>query len=190
MFLFIGSWKTNSVLVCYSNTSHVLIYPQNLAIFALHLNIQIHLMFLFILNELSKEEILSGFKYISCSYLSSHSSLGSLKVTSFKYISCSYLSYSLPFRTGSSAIQIHLMFLFISALHSGGVVAVNHSNTSHVLIYPKKISSGRMLPQDSNTSHVLIYLKGIDVSYHNGIIFKYISCSYLSPGRNCFATSQ
>ena len=54
-------------------------------------------------------------------------------------------------------IQIHLMFLFI--LGKGGAL--------------------RLPPLDSNTSHVLIYpleSKGMD----SNILFKYISCSYLS----------
>ena len=36
---------------------------------------------------------------------------------------------------------------------------------------------------DLNTSHVLIYLYSTGMSLSNGI-FKYISCSYLSVGRN------
>ena len=70
------------------------------------------------------------------------------------------------------------MFLFIGKTNLAGAT-LQHSNTSHVLIYRKKEGNFNGNGSDSNTSHVLIYLSEIMLlSYADR--FKYISCSYLS----------
>ncbi len=98
-----------------SNTSHVPIYQHfdehNLSCSY----IQIHLMFLFIMDGQISIFDYMGFKYISCSYLSS------------------------PFVSGHSllTIQIHLMFLFIQ-FRKDFVNLRGHSNTSHVPIYQQR----------------------------------------------------
>ena len=78
-------------LYTYSNTSHVLIYRMKVLVACEESQIQIHLMFLFIVQSQSN----------NCLH------------SSFKYISCSYLSYTLSHNISCFCIQIHLMFLFI-----------------------------------------------------------------------------
>ncbi len=75
-------------------------------------------------------------------------------------------------------IQIHLMFLFISP-RASIILTDKYSNTSHVPIYPKDRRRHKNGRNNSNTSHVPIYpdfFKNNQVA----IVFKYISCSYLS----------
>ena len=78
----------------------------------------------------------------------------------FKYISCSYLSKELEKATEQ----------------------IKNSNTSHVLIYPKKTLEIQSKKINSNTSHVLIYHECLEYEIEIEE-FKYISCSYLSTGR-------
>ena len=52
-------------------------------------------------------------------------------------------------------------------------------NTSHVLIYPGHGSGTPSTKGSLNTSHVLIYRKML-LGGHLILMFKYISCSYLS----------
>ena len=59
--------------------------------------------------------------------------------------------------SGLSRIQIHLMFLFITASALSAVTSSAHSNTSHVLIYRYDRKPSVTYLRDSNTSHVLIY---------------------------------
>ena len=58
------------------------------------------------------------------------------------------------FRT---AIQIHLMFLFIVSIFFLNTWYPCYSNTSHVLIYPDFYIPKTRQKLNSNTSHVLIY---------------------------------
>ena len=136
MFLFIDFNKELKIMPLNSNTSHVLIYllpcifkpsailfkyiscsylsiqPQTVR---LELDIQIHLMFLFITSNTTNQNLFIKFKYISCSYLSITIILLLNSPISFKYISCSYLSLK-----GAPVLNSHF-----------------YSNTSHVLIYPQ-----------------------------------------------------
>ena len=117
-----------------SNTSHVIIYPVTETIetdshtfkyiscyylsFMLvwdiyYVQIQIHLMLLFIGLSVADAIALREFKYISCYYLSLFPCLWYLIFASFKYISCYYLSKPKFFH----------------------INVKNHSNTSHVIIY-------------------------------------------------------
>ena len=78
----------------------------------------------------------------------------------FKYISCSYLS----------------------DMKNGAGVYERHSNTSHVLIYRKGAGAGRLYLL------IQIHLMFLFIMFanpeNNGeMIFKYISCSYLSKTR-------
>ncbi len=102
-------------------------------------------------------------------------------------------------------IQIHLMFLFIFTILLSSRFMRLYSNTSHVLIYHRKVGGAKSSYHNSNTSHVLIYqiLMQLDkqsllhsntshvLIYLDLLLFafapnsfKYISCSYLSrvPG--------
>ena len=140
----------------------------------------------------------------------------------FKYISCSYLSCSPSFLARPTFIQIHLMFLFIGINRLGiskkklfkyiscsylslygqsSWLHCSYSNTSHVLIYPRRSTILSRFVFNSNTSHVLIYQTDqaghtgrTDIQIHLMFLFirffvqlqitvfqfKYISCSYLS----------
>ena len=82
-----------------------------------------------------------------------------------------------------SAIQIHLMFLFIRNQNKQ-IREYYNSNTSHVLIYPSMsyLLVGQYI--DSNTSHVLIYRLSANGYTDRTNGFKYISCSYLSTLAN------
>ena len=137
MFLFIDNSTGGKSGMHDSNTSHVLIYPSALS-YQLNYN--------------------SGFKYISCSYLSVKTGHGRRYDYKFKYISCSYLS------------------IYGKLWHR----LYNDSNTSHVLIYPSSSQPFFMVSAHSNTSHVLIYPKLYSITLLDIIRFKYISCSYLS----------
>ena len=71
------------------------------------------------------------------------------------------------------------MFLFIQSICSVCCSNHNYSNTSHVLIYQRKLYKLEDVMFDSNTSHVLIYLEHQKTGGQLDE-FKYISCSYLS----------
>ena len=70
------------------------------------------------------------------------------------------------------------MFLFIVMLWITGNVA-EYLNTSHVLIYPYILGYMLIRSWNLNTSHVLIY-QSEHLYYLYILLFKYISCSYLS----------
>ena len=78
-------------------------------------------------------------------------------------------------------IQIHLMFLFI-VIWFRVALLLHDSNTSHVLIYRIRFFRYIGIMANSNTSHVLIYLV-LDFANGADMLFKYISCSYLSQTR-------
>ena len=61
-----------------------------------------------------------------------------------------------PSQSANKPIQIHLMFLFIIVIMCS-VCNDIYSNTSHVLIYHRKVYHALLIKFNSNTSHVLIY---------------------------------
>ena len=100
--------------------------------------IQIHLMFLFIINDFFTNVYPLGFKYISCSYLSFQKT-----------------PYQLMFHDSNTSHV--LIYHFLSIYHP---LHCSYSNTSHVLIYHFGNFPKVKFHIDSNTSHVLIYLRG------------------------------
>ena len=164
----------------YSNTSHVLIYQILQRKCGGSIGIQIHLMFLFIINVVQYCNWYRLFKYISCSYLSeaamkmfcyhlysntSHVLIyrGCFRlpyiIQQFKYISCSYLS-----QRDSVRVFCHSRFKYISCSYLSKILIfvsliISDSNTSHVLIYLHWRDYRKKEQKYSNTSHVLIYLK-------------------------------
>ena len=119
------------------------------------------------------------FKYISCYYLSRTDMHDMSVAVIFKYISCYYLSQTL---------KLQLVFFL-------------HSNTSHVIIYPRICFVLPYVFLNSNTSHVIIYhsffyrrFSSYSIQIHLMLLFiqkllakqivqikfKYISCYYLS----------
>ena len=158
MFLFILKLATHTFRKKHSNTSHVSIYQQIDAI---------------------DEAIHLSFKYISCFYLSLIQTGCKTRRILFKYISCFYLS-----KIGSKIFNTKIRFKYISCFYLSemqNAVAMlqQHSNTSHVSIYLICLFLSFFFNLNSNTSHVSIYhlaLSKILVA----LIFKYISCFYLS----------
>ena len=122
MFLFIMTGQGISRQQTNSNTSYVLIYHCMRRVDVSTILIQIHLMFLFIINFSCQFFRFIPFKYILCSYLSQLVSGRHLRFPEFKYILCSYLSYQLYKGHIASGIQIHLMFLFIAMFYCLAVV--------------------------------------------------------------------
>ena len=76
------------------------------------------------------------------------------------------------------------MFLFITTVFLFTTDPGICLNTSHVLIYRKENDPTVACVVRLNTSHVLIYLKEEKRAAFDTIVFKYISCSYLSDWRN------
>ena len=66
-------------------------------------------------------------------------------------------------------IQIHLMFLFIKYFKNGDSI-MKYSNTSHVLIYQLKVITMIQAEYNSNTSHVLIYPYLLGINSRDGQI--------------------
>ena len=97
----------------YSNTSHVPIYPLGISLTDSEGNIQIHLMFLFIMLLIFTIIFIKLFKYISCSYLSRFEILLNIRLCD----------------SNTSHVPIYLL----SVLYS--LYVFSHSNTSHVPIY-------------------------------------------------------
>ena len=137
MFLFIPLLPYRYFNFDNSNTSYVLVYHFSESTYTTISYIQIHLMFLFILDLGTKVIMPNRFKYILCSCLSisqkkryicfidSNTSYilvyreipeGALFMVQFKYILCSCLSGTARRSTALWTIQIHLMFLFILKL--------------------------------------------------------------------------
>ena len=124
MFLFILSASAIGFCVCYSNTSHVLIYRSTepeLVSNAENSNTS-HVLIYRFSSPFAVMKLL--FKYISCSYLSHFLGLEVGSIFVFKYISCSYLS---------------------SCLSKFSIFCSN-SNTSHVLIYPLSFGNSTVNP--------------------------------------------
>ena len=71
------------------------------------------------------------------------------------------------------------MFLFI-LFNLSFIADKNNLNTSHVLIYRNVQDAIIWGLNNLNTSHVLIYHNRIPMSQQRILVFKYISCSYLS----------
>ena len=121
--------------------------------------IQIHLMLLFIQQLALVSWLLSGFKYISCYCLSKENVLVPNPVnhsnTSHVIV---YRTHRTPQRAACD-IQIHLMLLFI--LPRFGIAGKKlNSNTSHVIVYLRRIKLKGGIPDNSNTSHVIVYRTG------------------------------
>ena len=140
----------------HSNTSHVIVYhyfhplQSELLEFKyiscyclskkiiqkyLQMQIQIHLMLLFIRPERQVSGGDRRFKYISCYCLSGSERAADAAGEKFKYISCYCLS-SFPSALGFES---------------------SHSNTSHVIVYLFRVFQIRITSQNSNTSHVIVY---------------------------------
>ena len=117
------------------NTSHVLIYQ--------------------VCFEYAAEP--TGFKYISCSYLSTAVPRRNRTDFKFKYISCSYLSNTAS-NLGTGLTYLNTSHVLIYPVYDKCAFIVHHNlNTSHVLIYHLPSFTEESLPADLNTSHVLIY---------------------------------
>ena len=76
------------------------------------------------------------------------------------------------------------MFLFIH-LRLWHLILSKNLNTSHVLIYRRSLEQKETEGRNLNTSHVLIYPVPLALLIPCNIIFKYISCSYLSVAELC-----
>ena len=141
----------------HSNTSHVLIYQEN----GIKNNrieiIQIHLMFLFIRKDFA------CYLYGFCIQI---------------HLMFLFIRQGVENLWTLLEIQIHLMFLFI-VIWFRVALLLHDSNTSHVLIYRIRFFRYIGIMANSNTSHVLIYLV-LDFANGADMLFKYISCSYLS----------
>ena len=147
---------------CYSNTSHVIVYPTRSGVFR----------FIVINSNTSHVIVYPG--------------VGSYVGTfwKFKYISCYCLSKTSKIHRPAGQIQIHLMLLFISKSGENAQV-LHNSNTSHVIVYRFPVWQLFHFRYYSNTSHVIVYL-AVTAYRRYYKLFKYISCYCLSSIRSVF----
>ena len=119
--------------------------------------IQIHLMFLFILDDAAGSTVPMSIQIHLMFLFIDHDYTGKTYPRRFKYISCSYLSQMWLGVLHWYIIQIHLMFLFIRIY----LCKINHK-VSFKYISCSYLSQNELfyffLLFYSNTSHVLIYL--------------------------------
>ena len=123
MFLFISSYASQIISIEYSNTSHVLIYQY----------------------QKHSQILISSFKYISCSYLSS----------------CNALKTFIKKNSNTSHVLIYQIFdklKFKSEIDS---------NTSHVLIYLAEIKARTILVEFKYISCSYLSLSGNIWSFFN-----------------------
>ena len=146
------------------------------------------------------------FKYISCYCLSVSSCPLSINNLLFKYISCYCLSRTQDESDVQTAIQIHLMLLFISKIRiydpktnlfkyiscyclsqrqNSTYTVQLYSNTSHVIVYPFSVI--QMRKSGKIQIHLMLLFIHPPASLKwRSIRFKYISCYCLSHRTDAF----
>ena len=151
-----------------SNTSHVIVYRTGLSVEQNHMEIQIHLMLLFI-------PIMDYYLRASFHSNTSHVIVYQNQVqvmiqnVEFKYISCYCLSVPQKNRRRGSDIQIHLMLLFIITACLLQAVTKEFKYISCYCLSLQR-DYDKLSYRNSNTSHVIVYLIPLPCSLlHIGI---------------------
>ena len=136
-------------------------------------------MLLFIQGSQDGEGAGDQFKYISCYCLSHYKNIPDGTQRAFKYISCYCLSQRRRVRRGGILIQIHLMLLFIKGWRKGRRLARPFKYISCYCLSMWRWTLPRRW-WHSNTSHVIVYRRKVHHGCNVRVVFKYISCYCLS----------
>ena len=134
MLLFIKKVCLRITMIFNFNTSHVTVYHICRFKRLLNLSISIHLMLLFIVEQLAAGQTIIIFQYISCYCLSLISGLFQII---HLYFNTSHVTVYHPKDTNTLClflISIHLMLLFIHIVLPDEKKNM-HFNTSHVTVY-------------------------------------------------------